>query len=291
VPRRLWVPCSHALSLGIALARPGVTRRRIARLRRSLGAEPTDRQLFDLRWRIMSTYMDERLEILREYRPGGWRPELRFKGREHLDRALARGRGAVLMVSPFSYADLVSKKALDAEGLRASHLSAFSRGFSPNSCHVWEPSRFGMSVLSRLRTRVEDRYLRERIVVPRTGSLAYARQMEHRLRENGIVSMRMGDVGHRALELPLLGGHIRLATGGPSLAVTHGAALLPLFVVRTGRSRFDVVVEPELAPMPDLDRRAAVEDLLTRYVALLEDYVRRNPYLWSGWYRLRMEDA
>ncbi len=289
VPQRLWVAASRVLSFAIAAARPDVTRRRMTRLRRSLGPKPSNRELFALRVRIMATYMEERLQILREYRPGGWRPEIRFQGRAHIEAALARGNGAILMVCPFSYADLLSKKALHAQGFEVSHLSAFSRGFSPNSCHVWRPTRFGMRFLSRLRTRVEDRALRERIVMPRGGALGYARQVDRRLRDNGLVSLRMGDVGHRTIDVPMAGGRLALATGAPSMALASGAALLPLFVVRLGPARFDVVVEPALEPVPSLDRHAAVEDLLLRYARLLEASVRRHPQLWSGWYRLRME--
>ncbi len=186
LPQWLWVAAGRAISFAIAGIRPDVTRRRMRRLREALGPGPSDADLLALRVQIMSAYMEERLQILREYRPGGWRPRLRLVGREHLDAARAAGRGAMLMVCPFSYADLVVKKALHDAGFRVSHLSTFSRGFSPNSCHAWQPTRFGMSTLSRLRTRIEDRYLDERIIVPRSGGLGYLRQMEERLRGGGL---------------------------------------------------------------------------------------------------------
>lgn len=288
-PERAWLPLGHVLSLAIAYAWPAVTRARVATLARALGAQRVECTTAALRVAIIDGYMEERLQILRAHRPGGWRPRLRFLGGEHLDAALARGRGAVLWTPPVSYADLVTKMAFHEAGVAVSHVSAFSRGFSPNSCLVWNPTRFGTRVLSPLRTRIEDRYLRERIALPRDGSLAYARRVERRLRENGVVSIRAGEVGHRALDLPFLEGRIRLATGAPSLALAAGAALLPVFTTRTRPGTFDVVIEPPLESTAAASRHDTVDDLTLRYARLLERHVLRHPEIWSGWYTLQLD--
>jgi lauroyl/myristoyl acyltransferase len=290
-PERAWPRLSHTLTLAITRGWPAVTRARVATLARALGPHAAGRSLEDLRDAIIDGYMEERLQILRAHRPGGWRPRLRLVGRAHLDAALAHGRGAVLWTAPFSYADLVTKMALHQAGVALSHLSAFSRGFSPNSCLVWDPTRFGTQVLSPLRTRVEDRHLRERIALPRDGSLAYVRRVERRLRENGVVSIRAGEAGHRTVELPFLDGCIRLATGAPSIALGAGAALLPVFTVRTGPGAFDVVIEPTLACDDAASRHDAVDALTRRYGRLLESYVLHHPQLWSGWYTMRLDGA
>ncbi|MBI3767472.1 MAG: hypothetical protein HY271_03135 [Deltaproteobacteria bacterium] len=290
-PERAWLPLGHVLSLAIAYAWPAVTRARVATLARALGPRRVECALGALRVAIMDGYMEERLQILRAQKPGGWRPRLRLLGREHLDAALTHGRGAVLWTPPVSYADLVTKMALHEVGVAVSHVSAFSRGFSPNSCLAWNPTRFGTTVLSPLRTRIEDRYLRERIALPRDGSLAYARRVERRLRENGVVSIRAGEIGHRALDLPFLEGRVRLATGAPSLALAASAALLPVFTTRTGPGRFDVVIEPALESIAAASRHATVDDLTLRYTRLLERYVLRHPEIWSGWYTMQLDDA
>jgi predicted LPLAT superfamily acyltransferase len=290
-PERSWRPLGHVVSLAIANAWPAVTRARVATLARALGGRRPPRPLGALRVAIMDGYMEERLQILRAHRPGGWRPRLRLVGRAHLDAALARGRGAILWTAPFSYADLVTKMALHAAGVSVTHLSASSRGFSPNSCRVWNPTRFGMRILSPLRTRIEDRHLRERIAIPRDGSLAYTRRVEGRLRANGVVSIRAGETGQRTVELPFLAGRLRLASGAPSLALLADAALLPVFCVRTGPGAFDVVIEPALERVTTTARHEAIDDLARRYGALLETYVLRHPELWSGWYSLHVDGA
>jgi hypothetical protein len=185
-----WWPVSLLLSFAIARFWPETTRLREQMLASALGPRVATYDLGRLRVDVMATYMEERLEILRAYRPGGWRPRLALEGREHLDAALAAGRGAVLWTSPFSYADLVTKMALHDAGYAVSHLSAFSRGFSPNSCWSWTRSRFGMKVLSPLRTRIEDRYLRERVVIPLDGGLRWMRTLTDRLRRRRGVDPR-----------------------------------------------------------------------------------------------------
>ena len=289
VPERVWMPIGHVISLAIARLWPAVTRARVATLARALGPRRVDGTLAALRVAIMDGYMEERLELLRAHRPRGWRPRLRLHGRAHLYAALARGRGAVVWTPPFSYADLVVKMALHDAGVAPTHLSVAARGFSPNSCLVWNPTRFGGAVLSPLRTRVEDRYLHGRVALPPDGSLAYVRRLERRLRENGVVSIRAGENGSRVVEVPFLEGHLRLATGAPSLALAAGAALLPVFSVRTGPGAFDVVIEPPLAPAETSSRHDAVDELAARYARLLEQHVLRHPELWSGWYTMRLD--
>jgi lauroyl/myristoyl acyltransferase len=290
VPHRLWDFVSVALSSGIAALRPDVTLRRMRRLDRCLAGHPHEESTLALRVRIMAGYMEERLQILREYRPGGWRGRIAMSGTEHIERARARGRGVVLWVCPFTYADLIVKTALARAGLEVSHLSACSRGFSPNACHPWTPTRFGKRYLSRLRTAVEDRYLHERVIMPRDGSLGYIRRLERLLKSGGLLSIRAGRVGHRTLDLPMLNGQVTLATGAPSLAIATGAALVPVFVARRGPGRFDVIFEPPLEPAAEGAGPSAVEDLMRRYTRLLEDHVLRSPYMWSGWYYLRFPD-
>ena len=284
--RRAWWPISRGLSRAIANLWPATTADRRARLRSALGDHAAEIDLDALRVDVMATYMEERLEILRAYRPGGWRPRLTVEGRAHLEAAAATGRGVVLWVAPFSYADLVTKIALSEAGVAVSHLGAFSRGFSPNSCYTWTRSRFGMKVLSPLRTRVEDRHLRERIVMPLDGGLGYMRIVEQRLRAAGVVSIRAGDVGQRALELPFLAGTIRLATGPASLALSTGAALHPVCCIRNGSGDFTITIEPELRASAGRPRRDATDDLVRAYAARLEAWVLRQPYMWSGWYQM-----
>ena len=175
------------------------------------------------------------LQVLRDYRPGGWRPKIQVLGREHIEHALEGGRGAILWVPPFLFSDLVTKMGLHQAGFAVSHLSLVTHGYST--------TRFGVLFLNKLRTKVEDRYLRERILISPEARTSALRALRQRLRENGIVSLTASTFGHRIIELPFLNGVLRLANGAPSLAVSSEAPLLPVFTVPAAAGGFEVHVQ------------------------------------------------
>jgi lauroyl/myristoyl acyltransferase len=152
--------------------------------------------------------------------------------------------------------------------------------------HGLSRSRLGAKVLNPIQLAAENRYLAERIVVPLSGSLAYARLLERRLRDNRIVTIRCGDEGSRTTEVPFLGRRLRLATGPLSLALRTEAALLPVFTIQRPDRSFEVIVESPIERVRPHERRAVVEELARSYGTLLESYVLRHPVLWHDWHRL-----
>ena len=51
----------------------------------------------------------ETMQMLREHRPGGWRPPLDLEGASHVDAALNDGRGEVLWVASCNFAEMHTK--------------------------------------------------------------------------------------------------------------------------------------------------------------------------------------
>ena len=209
-------------------------------------------------------------QYLRCHHPRGWRPDIRLEGREHLDRALGAGRGAIVWRAPFVFATLVTKMALHAAGYGLVHLSRLGHGYSP--------TRFGVRVLNPVRTRAEDRYLAERVVIGARPLQAAMRTLARRLAANRVVSIAAGAQGVKTCAAPFLGGELRVATGAPNLALRTGAPLLPVFTVREGPGRFLTVIEPPLearARPPGASRRRRT--LSRRLVARIEHHARRWP--------------
>lgn len=187
--------------------------------------------------------MLRQLQSLRCHRPGGWHPEVRLLGRQHLDTALASGRGAILWVAPFAFASLVAKLTLHQHGVRLCHLSRWFHGASQ--------SRWGVALLNPIQRRAEDCYLKERVMIARGQSpLAAMRRLRELLAGNEVVSIR---VGHRAagtVRVPFLCGELELATGPIRLAAASGAPLMPIFTVREWESGqapvYTTTIEPPL---------------------------------------------
>lgn len=215
----------------------------------------------------------ELLAYLREHSPSRWKPEIEVFGQCHIDAGLERGKGVVLWVSPFLHSDLVSKKGLHDAGYRVNHLSELGHGGSD--------TRFGIRYLNPIKTKIEERYC-QRIVMGSGGKGPAMRKLISCLKGNQIVSVTALQKGRRVVERPFLGGVLRLATGGPSIASTNGASLLPVFAVITDNGSHQVYIEPPLTSEAERPEDAE-EDLVTQYVEVLERYVRKHPAAWRGW--------
>lgn len=209
------------------------------------------------------------LQVLRCYTDRGWRPRIELRGREHVDRALAGSKGAVLWVVPSIFNDLVTKIAFHQAGYRVSHLSRAGHGFSG--------SRFGARLLNPIVTTIEKRYLAERLVMDEGQSVSALKALVRRVRENGLVSIAVSGIGRRTFELPFFDGTIRVADGAPSLAERSGAALLPVSTARTVSGTFVTTIHPALELPQDIDRADRVPTLLRQSVGVLEWYVRNWP--------------
>lgn len=225
---------------------------------------------------LQAAVYELRMQNLRSWRPGGWRPDIALRGEEHLVRAIERGNGAVLWVAHFAFNSGITKMALQSRGYRVSHLSRPEHGFSK--------TRVGIACLNPVRCIPEDRYLAERIVYDRTRPSTAMRRMMRALGSGGVVSITAGAwEGSGLVDAPLLGGTLSLAIGAPRLALLTGAALLPVFSVRNSEQRLTTVIE---API-DLSRDGTAVDVCgdaaAEYLERHEPWIREFPEQWRGW--------
>ena len=271
VPEALWLPlargigrvltvvparASGALPLDVELAA------RLGCSARALGVERT------------AAGHVSRLYGLREWRP--WKREVpvRIDGREHHAAALEAGAGAVLWVGRFAFASLITKMGLHRAGVPVTHLSRPTHGFGE--------SDFAVRWLNPSWTGIEERFLRERIVLSPGAETAALRALRRRLDENGVVSITVGDEAARTVGVSVLGVPRRLATGPMHLALTGRAPLIPVFTVRDEDGRFVVALEPPLDARGLTVREERERDLGEQYASRLEAWVRRYPGQWLG---------
>lgn len=186
-------------------------------------------------------------------------------GRQHIDRAIDAGRGAILWICPTACSDLIAKMGIAQAGFSVAHLSRPQHGFSN--------SKFGMAMLNRVRTRVEDRFLRERVPIDdQTGKQAVL-ALRRIIKSNSIVTITVGAQTKAPQHVALAGGTIPISAGPARLAGITGAPLLPVFAVRTGDSKYEVRVE---APINAGERDMV--STLQCYADFLSSYVNRYPY-------------
>ncbi len=203
----------------------------------------------------------------------GWQPGVELRGLEHLDAALAAGRGAILWTMSFC-GPLLPKLALARAGVRITHLSmSFHGGFSPS----WAAVR----ILNPWTRRAEDKHLAERVVIPLDRGLGYVRRLRAVLLGNGVLSIAGEHRGPRNVRLPFLGEETEFATGAWSLARATGAALLTVSANRPRPGAYEVAIGAPVAIPPG--RAGSAELVIGELVRRLEHAVRAHPADWERW--------
>lgn len=216
------------------------------------------------------------LYTVREHTKRGWAPDVRLQGKNHIEDALRRGNGAVLWAFPCTFGGLVGRKALHAEGFEVALLSS--------DIHPYSGTRFGRRWLNPVRTSVENRYIAERVTF-RAGEAAVAVwRLAQLLRDNKLVEIAAIGANDSPARFPFLGGTLHLELGAPRVAGMTGAALLPFFPVPVGRAEFEVCIEPPLQAQKEGDPRGNAIELAREYARIMEQYVRRFPHVWRGWF-------
>lgn len=184
---------------------------------------------------------------------------IEIHGREHLDRARARGRGVILLGAHFTTVE-VGLRAIERLGSRASGM--------------YRPQRNPMIdfLIRKGRSRMVERQ------IPRDD----VRQLLKTLRD-GYVVVYFPDqtyLGNQSEMVPFFGEPAMTNVATTKLAQMSGAAVLPYFFRRVGDGpAYRVDIGPPLEDFPSDDRIADAG----KFVGRLEDYIRLAPeqYLWS----------
>jgi KDO2-lipid IV(A) lauroyltransferase len=102
------------------------------------------------------------------------------------------------------------------------------------------------------------------------------------LHEGGLVGF-MGDrdIQGNGVCVELVGREVRLPRGPWEIARRSGAVVLPVFTARIRRDRFRVFVEEPFRVEQTGDEDADILTGVTRYAAMLEKHLRRDPGQWA----------
>ena len=249
------------------------------------------------RWLPASAGAAERRRIVRGVFVETWReffswaqagdagPQVEVRGLEHVRRALAAGRGAILWESNGFGQRLLATKILHANGI------AYHQMHGPRNVGGFllrrPASRFALAVVRPFFDRREERVAAGLIYLPHSQSLSFARDMHAVLERNGVICVSAdGHVGRRFVTVDLLGEPKAFATGAINLSRLSGAPLLPLFCCRQSGGRTVLTVEPPLQVAAGPATEATLANVAGQYAQLLGDYVRRHPEQYRNWHLL-----
>ena len=198
-----------------------------------------------------------------------------IRGREHLDAALAQGKGAILCSAHFGSYN---------SGFSLLHASGFPLTTTGRSVST-QP---GMSSVERrllqfAYSRRVQRHRQRPAIEFRPGRVQAAAQIAVALRANEVVTFSsdappLEADQARAVDVTFLGHQARLLPGVVTLAQLTGAPILMVFTHRQADYRHQVLdISP---PVPvDGDTPAA----FARCVAAMDNAVRTNPAHWVYW--------
>jgi KDO2-lipid IV(A) lauroyltransferase len=181
-------------------------------------------------------------------------------GREHLDAALARGRGAIMAVPHMGSWDMAGSFA-GALGYRISAVADRFPG-SLNDAVVRTRQRFGLEVITVGRPAV--------------------RAITEALQANGIVALLCDleqgpGVGVRFFGRPAV------VPGGPAaFALKTGAAVIPACQWSTGPGRHHIHLDPPLR----IKEGETKEAIMQRVVVRFEDFIKEHPDQWYAFRRM-----
>jgi lauroyl/myristoyl acyltransferase len=207
-----------------------------------------------------------------------------IQGWQHLEKALADGKGVILWEASVFGSRNASKWILRDKGISVHQVHAQNHigweGLDPDAA-----SWLSDHVIAGVFRRWMRRFVASIIWLPETESLAFARVLLDLLEHNGIVcSTADGESGQRLASVELLGHKRRFATGMPSLAKLSGAALLPLFCIQDRHGIPTLMIGPPIALNAHADRQTVLESCVAQWVTLLESHVRANPGKYRGWF-------
>jgi KDO2-lipid IV(A) lauroyltransferase len=208
---------------------------------------------------------------------------IRVDGLEHLRGALSDGRGAIMWESHFGKRSL-AKRALHQMGFplcqvhHERHLGGLFPGHGPMT---W----LRLHVVKRFFDRWEKQFLKDTIYLPRSGSLAFTRTLLRQLQENVVLCTAAdGHYGQRPMLVQFLGQVDPFQTGMLSLAKLSGSPILPMFCFRHPDGAMRLIIEAPIQMAAGSDRERDLREALTRYVRLLESYIRQYPGQYRNWH-------
>lgn len=181
----------------------------------------------------------------------------RIEGREHLDAALDRGRGVILLQGHFVTTDLAGQIL----GMQVPFTATYAPPTNP--------------VARALTEHVRGRFVRRQI------HHAEVRRIVRALAANEVVWHGPDQVAKRGagIRVRFFGQPAQSNTATAKLARISGAPVVPYHPVRLADGRLELRIEPPLADFPGADIEAATQ----RVNDTIERHARAAPaqYLWS----------
>lgn len=226
----------------------------------ALGREPSDPEVARVARRAFQNYgrMLGDFVLLGSLSPEELIARVTDDGRDHLDAAVAQGRGVIMAVPHMGSWDMAGSYG-GALGYRVSAVAERFPG-SLDSAVVETRQRFGLEVIKLGRSAV--------------------RAISQALASNRVVALLCDLEQGPGVDVSFFGRRAIVPGGPAAFALKTGAALLPACQFSTGPGRYHVHLDPAIA----IGEGDTKEGLMQRVIARFEDFIKERP---DQWYAFR----
>jgi KDO2-lipid IV(A) lauroyltransferase len=183
---------------------------------------------------------------------------MRIDGAEHLQEALARGKGVILASAHFG--------TIEVGGLRLTQFTDFHAVYDE-----FRPPHLDRLIQRKRREKGID-------LIP----VRDIRSMIRVLRGGGLLAMlydKPVDLG-RGVAVRFFGRQTAVPAGPAVLALKTGATILPAYMFRNPDLSFESVIYPPIEWTSSGERERDVQTITQRLMDTLEDVVRQRPDMW-----------
>ena len=206
---------------------------------------------------------------------------LTIEGEEHLDAALERGKGAILLGSHLNSIMMFPAIALWRK-----------RGYNIGVAFPDEGDAWGRT---KLRTVLEKFGSRRDTLSEAVGGFYCQfniRPIVKRLMENQIIG-QTGDGWHSVnfVEAEFLGRKLPFTTASWSVAQVSGASIIPMFIPGNPSSGMRLILEKPITFDNSTDKAADMKKMIIRYARRLEHYLLEDVQAWQHWLKPNTLDA
>ncbi|MFA5350783.1 MAG: lysophospholipid acyltransferase family protein [Candidatus Omnitrophota bacterium] len=191
-----------------------------------------------------------------------------LSGREHLDKALAKGKGVILVSAHFGNFPLLLGR-LAVGGYKAGGIMKPMHDAKMEEIFRKKREKYGVRTIYSQ---------------PRNACVNNTIQV---LRNNELVFIPIDqNFGSGGVFVDFFGQKAATATGPVVLAQRTGAALIPCFIIRQPSDRHIAIFEPEMEPDTGLSAQETVLVNIQKLTSIVEAYIRKYPAEW-GWIHRR----
>lgn len=189
-------------------------------------------------------------------------------GRENLDKALAAGRGVILVSAHFgNFPLLLGRLAVD--GYKAGGIMRPMRDARVERIFLEKREKFGVKTIY---SQPRDECVNNTISALRNNELVFIP-----------IDQNFGTAG---VFVNFFGKKAATATGPVILAQRTKAALVPCFILRQPGDRHKIIFEPALQLLEGGDPQSTILVNIQRLTDIIESYIRKYPAEW-GWIHRR----